>query len=151
KRIPKIILKMPADAGPDTTVTIDDKAVASTSGPIEVDPGEHVVRATSPTATKPFESRVKLGESGEITLPISLDGSSDKPPPPPPPPPPPSRNDTLAYIALGGGAAFIVGGVVMLVVRKGDINDINSKCPNGVCPTSAKSAVDSDQSQAKLF
>jgi hypothetical protein len=151
KRIPKIILKMPADAGPDTTVTIDDKPVGSTSGPIEVDPGEHVVRATSPTAKKPFEGRVKLGESGEITLPITLDGTAEKPPPPPPPPPPPSRNDTLAYIALGGGAVFLAGGIVMLIVRKGDINDINNKCPNNVCPTSAKTAVEDDRSQAKLF
>jgi hypothetical protein len=161
KRIPKLVLKLPSNMPADAVVTVDNAPIAAGSKPIDLDPGEHTVQASAPTARQPFASTVKLGEGGQVTLQVVLEGAA---------PPtcstgttwdgkecvadarPPDTNHTLAYVALGGGAALVVVGVVLFVVRKGDIDDIHKLCPNlSACPSANRAAVNDDRSQANLF
>ena len=163
KRIPKLVLKMAPNAPEGATITVDGAAIAGTAKPIELDPGEHTVQATAPTAKQPFESKVKLGESGQVELQVLLEGPSaptcaagatwnGKDCVPDKPTTTGGKNNTLAYVAIAGGAALIIGGIVLFVARKSDIDDINKLCPNvDACPIANKSAVDSDTSQANLF
>lgn len=143
KRIPRLKINPPADAPSDLRVTVDGAAVP-TGRPLELDPGDHVVNASAP-GKAPFEGRVKLGEGGETPFDVKLEEASSvsvdtsKP------------NKTLAYVAVGGGAALFVTGVVLLVVREGTISDIESTCPNNVCPTASQSDIQSKQDQAELF
>ncbi|HEY8080354.1 MAG TPA: hypothetical protein VIF62_39765 [Labilithrix sp.] len=163
KRIPKLVLKPPANPPEGTTITVDGHTVASTATPIELDPGDHTVQASAPTAKQPFESHVKLGESGQVELQIVLEGPgaptcaagttwNGKDCAPDKPVDSGGKSNVLAYAALGAGAVLVIGGVIMFVARKSDIDDINKLCPDvNNCNPANKSAVDSDKSQANLF
>ncbi len=164
KRIPKLVLKLSPNAPEGAQITVDGQAVAGTAKPIELDPGDHTVQASAPTAKQPFESKVKLGESGQVELQVVLEGpgaptcaagttwNGKECAPDKPPPPPSGGGKTLAWVAVGGGAALLVGGIVLFVARKSDIDDINKLCPNlNNCDPRNESAVNDDKSQANLF
>jgi hypothetical protein len=162
RKIPRLVLRLKADVPPDTRVSIDGAPVPASTAPrrIELDPGEHLVQALSPSAQS-SESKVTLGEGGEVEFavtfaanPASVPPSPRQPPPPPLPPPPPveHRDNTLAYVALGAGGVLLVSGVVLLALREGDISDIKSACgANGTCPPSLKNDLQSKHDQAQLF
>src|SRR5262249_45715125 len=115
KRIPKLVLKLPPNAPESTTVTVDGKTIGSTATPIELDPGDHTVQATAPTAKQPFESHVKLGESGQVELQISLEGpgqptcaagttwNGKECAPDKPPGGEGGKTNWLPYVLMGGG------------------------------------------------
>lgn len=158
KKIPHVIIKLDPSWPPDTRVTVDGGLVPASSGPrgVEVDPGEHTIGAMSPK-TGPAESKVTAAVGGEITVNL-LPPAAPPPPPPPPggeepekPPATTGSNKTLGWVLLGAGGAFIVGGAVMLAVRKGKISTIEETCPNKVCPTASKAAVDSATSTAETM
>jgi hypothetical protein len=152
KKIPKLVLQLQANPPADTRVSVDGATVPASTSPrmIELDPGEHVVRATSPTS-QPSESKVTLTEGGEVPLTVTLEPLANKPPTPPPPVETPQRDNTLAYIALGAGGVLLVTGIVLLAVRAGDISTLNDDCPNGTCPLSKMDNLQSKHDQAKLF
>lgn len=157
KKIPKISLQLQERSPADARVLIDGAPVpaSTTARLIELDPGEHVVRGTSPT-TQPHETKVNLAEGAQVSVVVVLEPLDSAKPPPPPPPPPvpeaPRRDNTLAYIALGAGGALLVTGIILLAVRESDISDLNKECNNeGVCPIGKMQTLQSEHDQAELF
>lgn len=159
RRIPRLVIKLQENAPADTRVTVDGASVPVTSGrPIELDPGEHLVEASSPTS-RPSESRVVLAEGSEVTVNVVLEplkGAHAKPPPPPvvvePVEPGPRRDRTLAYIALGAGGASLVTGVVLLAIREGDVSELEKECgSDNVCPAGKRATLEATRDQAQLF
>jgi hypothetical protein len=162
-KIPRIVLRLPENAPPDARVTLDGAAVTASTTPrqLELDPGEHLVQATS-SSTRPSETRVVLGEGSEVTVNVALgpptSAISAAPPPTTPPvataPPDhgPGRDRTLAYVALGGGGALLVTGLVLLGIREGDISAIEKACgSDNVCPSSSRADLEGKRDQAELF
>lgn len=157
KRIPRLVIKLQENGPADTRVTVDGASVPVTSGrPIELDPGEHVVQATSPNS-RPSESRVVLAEGSEVTVSVVLEpigGARSKPPPPVPAEPEtgPRRDRTLAYIALGAGGALLVTGIALLAIREGDISELEKECgSDNVCPAGKRASLEATRDQAELF
>jgi hypothetical protein len=156
RKIPRLVLRLGDKTPPDARVTVDGASVpVSTSPrPIEVDPGQHLVEATSPTS-RPTEVRLVVVEGSEATVTVALEPlpvARPVGPVGPPAPLPWRRSDTPAYVALGGGAALVVTGLVLLAVRQGDISDLEAACgADLVCPASRKSELEATRDQAKLF
>ena len=154
RKIPKLVLRLQANPPADTRVSVDGAPVPASTTPtrIELDPGEHVVQASSPTS-QPSESKVTLTEGGEVEFTVSLVAKSAVGPPPPVEPEHEHRNNTLAYVALGAGGVLLVSGIVLLGIREGDISDIKSACGagGGACPASRKDDLESKHDQAQLF
>lgn len=153
-RIPKLVLRMNPTSPADTRVSIDGAPVPASTTPrrIELDPGEHVIQASSPTS-QASENKVTLAEGGEVEFTVSLGAKAPVPPPPPPHVEPEHRNNTLAYVALGAGGVLLVSGIVLLGIREGDISDIKKACGDSgsTCPTSRKDDLQSKHDQAQLF
>lgn len=152
RKIPKLVLRLQANPPADARVSIDGAPVPASTTPrrIELDPGEHLVQASSPTSA-PAESKVALAEGGEVEYMVTL-VPAVKTVVAPPPPPPPHRNNTLAYVALGAGGVLLVTGLVLLGVREGDISDIKKVCGEaGNCPSSKRSDLESKHDEAALF
>lgn len=153
KKIPKAILQLQENSPADARVSIDGAPVpaSTTPHPIELDPGEHVVRATSPTS-RPSETKITLAEGAQVAVVIHLEPLADgKPAPPPPPETGPHRDNTLAYIVLGAGGVLLISGIAVLVVREGDISDLKLQCRNGVCPAGKMADLQSEHDQAQTF
>jgi len=156
RRIPRIVVHLQEGSPPDARVTIDGAAIpaSTTPRPFEVDPGEHVVQASS-KASDPSESKVVLQEGGEVAVTVVLapkagTGKAVVPGPTPEPDGPPRANKTLAFVALGAGGVLLVTGIVLLVVREGDISDLNQACRDG-CPSSNRNALEATRDEAQLF
>lgn len=149
RRMPKLVIRLQDNAPADVRVTIDGAPAPVTTAvrTIELDPGEHVILASSPTSS-PSETKVQLVEGAEAQVVVTLTPLKTGAPPPPPPP---TRNNTLAYVALGAGGVLFVTGVALLVVREGDISDIEAACPGGACPVGKRSDLESKRDQAELF
>ena len=149
RKIPTLILKLQESSPPDTRVAVDGAPVplSTTARRVEVDPGDHVVQASSPTS-RSTESKVTLAEGAEVEVTVVLQPLG---PPPPPVVATPHRNNTLAYVALGAGGVLLVTGIIVLVVREGDVSDLTKSCPNGTCPVSKMSDLQSKHDQAQLF
>jgi hypothetical protein len=154
KKIPKLVLRLQDNPPADARVSIDGAPVPASTAPrqIELDPGEHVVQASSPTSN-PSESKVMLTEGGEVDVVVMLTPSkATKLPPPPPDETTPHRNNTLAYVALGAGGVLLAAGVVLLGIREGDISDIKKDCGSaGNCPVAKRDTLQSAHDQAELF
>jgi len=157
KKIPRILLQLQANPPPDVRVSIDGAPVPATTTPrpVELDPGEHVVQARSPT-THPSESRVNLSEGSEVGVvvvlaPLTTAKAVTTPTAPPEADKAPRGDRTLAYVALGAGGALLVTGVVLLAVREGDISEIEKECRDGSCPIGKKADLESTHDRAALF
>jgi tetratricopeptide (TPR) repeat protein len=159
KKIPRLLIRLQDNPPPDARVTIDGAAVpaSTTVRPIELDPGEHLVQASAPTA-RSSETQVTLVDGAEVAVTVVLPLLAVKPVkgagsplPPPPPDASPRRNNTLAYVALGAGGVLLVTGTILLAERASDISKLERACPNGVCPKSNQSALQADHDQAQLF
>ena len=155
KKIPRILLQLQENPPADAHVSIDGAAVpaSTTPRPIELDPGEHVVQASSPTS-RPSETRVTLAEGGVVAVLVVLNPLKPVKAPPPPPPPPdltPRRDHTLAYVVMGAGGALFVTGLVILAVREGDISELEKECRDGACPSGKRTELEATHDRAELF
>jgi hypothetical protein len=157
KKIPRVLLRLQANAPADARVSIDGAPVPASTTPhsIELDPGEHHILASSPTS-QPSETKVTLAEGREVEVTVVLEANVAAKPPPVVTEPPsvagPRRDNTLAYVALGAGGALVVTGLVLLGIREGDISDIKKACGgDGSCPSADKSSLQSSHDQAALF
>ena len=65
-----------------------------------------------------------------------------------PPEPSERRPNVAGWIAVGVGAALLVGAGAFVLVRHGEISDLNRACPGGVCPRSREAELTSLRSHA---
>ena len=158
RRIPRLVLRLEESPPPGARVTVDGALlpVSTTARAFEVDPGEHLVQATA-GAARSSESRVTLQEGGEAAVTVVLPPLTGQPSKSSlasaeasPPDTPSSRNNTLALVALGAGGVLLVTGIALLIVREGDISDLNKDC-HDVCPSERRTALESTHDQAQLF
>ncbi|HSO32140.1 MAG TPA: hypothetical protein VLT33_06485 [Labilithrix sp.] len=159
RRIPRLVVHLQESAPPDARVTIDGAPIpaSTTPRPFELDPGDHVVQASAPSAQS-SETKVVLPEGGEVTVTVILPPKVAKvvkpPPPPRPEEPAPSstvkRDDTVAFVALGAGGVLVVTGIVLLGIREGDVSDIKKACAP-TCPSGNRSELESKHDTAQLF
>lgn len=154
KRIPHVIVKLDPSWPADTRVTVDGGIVPANPGPrgVEVDPGAHVIGAMSPK-TGPAESSVTVAAGGEVTVNLLPPNAQVRPPAPPSEGSTPhedsgSPTKTAGIITLAAGGVLFLSGVVMLLVREGKVSDIETACPNGVCPTATRANVESARDSA---
>jgi hypothetical protein len=133
-----------------------------------LDPGKHVVTATAREATS-SRTEIALPAGGRASLTISLDPVQPDQTNAPPssgtlvvqPPdkdrdrdhPPAAADDTrlertAGWIAIGAGGVLVIGSAVTLIVRHGQISDINNTCPGGHCPPSTESNITSMRKKA---
>ena len=58
------------------------------------------------------------------------------------PPDPPRKDHTISWIAIGVGGTLVLTGGVLLIAREGAISEIESACPNNVCPAARRDDVE---------
>jgi len=165
RRIGHVVVKLDSSWPADTRVTVDGGIVPGSPGPrgVEVDPGSHVIGAMSPK-TGPAETTVTVAPGGEVTVNLLPPGAGTNPTAPPGGGANPTRpaggdssqpsdsgSTTAGIITLAAGGVLVVTGVVMLAVREGKISDIESKCPNDVCPTATRTEVESARDGAETL
>lgn len=148
RRLAKLTVRTAPGEPEGSVVTVDGERVtmASGEGRAEVDPGDHVVRVEA-EGRAPRESKVSVaeGERRDVAL-----ASAAESPPTAPEPAQEGGDRTMAYVALGVGAGLLAGGGALLLVREGEISDIERMCPGGVCFESSRDAVESAQSRANV-
>jgi hypothetical protein len=143
-----LMLVLPDAASPETSVRIDDAAVASDAlkGPIALEPGSHTVVATSPGAA-PFRSQIALPEGGEATVAVALERASS-----PVQVSSASREGdarrTAAWITVAAGGVLIVASAATWLARSEDIASLDRSCPAGDCPRSDMAALESTRNRA---
>jgi hypothetical protein len=143
RRMPRLALRLEDHPPPDVRVTLDGAPVPVSTTPrsIELDPGEHVVAASSSQGTVSEHTLTLPDGGGEFSHTVSFGDRATAG----------HKDRTLAWIALGGGGALLLGGVALLIAREGAIDDMNTSCPLRVCPASTRSDVESDRDRAQLF
>jgi hypothetical protein len=93
-----------------------------------LDPGPHVIHATSPELSD-FNETVDIAERRTKTLSIEMTAKETPVPELPPTIPPPMKKDrTLAYIVGGAGAGLLVTGGVFYILQHGKDSDLQSLC-----------------------
>lgn len=150
-KVPQLVI-----TGADgATVTIDGQPVSPPFSGVAVDPGTHVVKATSDAGSDTQAATAKEGQ--KVTVTITLGGAAPAPsatsttgaiPPPSDPPPAGSGRKTAGYVIGGVGVAALGVGAVMGIVAHGKHKDANDVCPGKIC--SSQKAVD-DENSAKSF
>jgi hypothetical protein len=166
-RIPSVIIVVRGAS--EVKVTIDGVEVPSAALGVKrlVDPGNHVIRATSPTAL-PKETSLTLLERKVETVTLELEPTHAAPPPvaPPPAAPPPiaapplatapppiadapveapsSTQKTIGFVTLGIGGAGLVLGAVGGGLALSKHSSLVDQCPGGRCYPSQQSALQSD-------
>ena len=152
-KVASVVLTVEGPASP--VVTIDGQPVPAAALGLKrpIDPGGHLVKASG-EGFKPGDQKFQVGEGGSIDVKLKLDRAADVAAVPPPaagqpvtePPPEGGKkggSKTLAFVAFGvGGAGLVVGSItgLLAISKHGDLKDT---CPDGTCPASAQSDVDS--------
>ncbi len=148
RRVPRLSVRVQDDPPPDVRVTIDGAPVPVSTTPraIELDPGEHVVSATARGSMVHERTLVLDDGAGEVAHTITFTAADSAAAAPVA-----AKHDTLGWVAVGSGAALVVTGSVLLAVREGLIGDIETACPNNICPTRLRDGVESDRDTASLL
>jgi hypothetical protein len=144
-RMGKIHIAVHGSSSPAVSVDgvrIADEELASA---VTLEPGEHIIDVSAADA-KPAHSTVVVvqGQRGEVVIdlapniranePVIASSSYAR------------RNVGLAVGATGLAIALVAG--VMLVVRESLIGQIETTCPNDVCPISQHDSIESMRSEA---
>lgn len=156
------------EGAPSPNVTIDGQPVPVAALGLKrpVDPGSHTVHAEA-AGYKPAETTFQVTDGGNAEAKLTLEKSPDAPAvaavpatnaQPSAAQPQDgqtpadvsvgtgkggSSNKTLAVVALGVGGVGLAVGAVTGFIALGKHGDLESKCPNGVCPSDQQSDVDS--------
>ena len=169
---PKIAKLKIAVAGPQDvawTVKVDGEAIplANLNMNRPIDPGEHVVDATAP-GYKVARAKVNLPEAGTDSVALTLEPDPNAPKvvatvAPSSLSPTSSGaesaarteaaiapNRVPAYIAIGVGVAGLgVGGILGLMATSKK-NDLDSACPDKLCPADQQDNIDTGKSMATI-
>ena len=125
----------------------DEVPVAALGAKRAVDPGDHVVTATAEgfsTDEKRFAS--ESGASADVALALTALPSSKPIPGPAPASGDSGAGDTqrlAGFIGIGVGAAGLVVGAITGGLAMGKHSSLSDACPNGQCPASEQSDLDS--------
>jgi hypothetical protein len=155
----RIVVGVHADV-PALAVTLDGTTLARPAWdtPLPVDPGTHVVGASSPS-TKPFSERVETSREGE-TKTVTIDALDPAPPPPvvplvsPSTSPVASPSPEISALSSRRVAALAVGGAAIVGLGVGSYfgidaiakhADSNRGCPANQC--TAQAVAENSQSQ----
>lgn len=146
RRMPKLAIRLEDDPPSGVRVTLDGAPVPVSTTPrtIELDPGEHIVAASSSQGPVSEHTVILPDSGGEVSYTVSFGGETGSAAAA-------KKNDTLAWIAVGGGGALVVSGSLLLVAREGAIDDINQSCPLRLCPAASRSDVEGARDRAELF
>jgi hypothetical protein len=131
--------------------------IAGKPTPILMQAGHHVIVAKIDGQEVKWETDLGAGTPADHTFqiqatpavaPSATSSASAAPVAPPPPADEPSgfRLRTAGYITGGVGGAALVGGIIAGAVGKSKLSDLESSCPNKVCPAGKKSDADSIES-----
>jgi hypothetical protein len=133
-QIPSIVVDV-TGAAPGTTVRVDASPVRP-GETVDVDPGEHVVVATSDGQSLEKRVTVAMGQRG-IRVALGDAGAAS---PPEPGPPAPSEADAggqgsivPGVIALAVGGAALGAGAVFGALALGADSDVTARCPDDRC------------------
>ena len=124
-RIPAVTLAL-VPATPTATVTLDGKPVAASSlgAAIPLDPGPHVITATSGSITRTERVLLREREARRVELSVA-----------PPPSPGPSALTIASWSGVALGAAGIVVGAVTGGLAVGAKSRLDAGgCKDGLCP-----------------
>ena len=145
-RVPTVTVTVSGAAeGATVSLSVDGVAVpAAVIGlPRRLDPGHHVMVATTSTSEGRAEVDLQEGEKKDVAIvlatiakPTAAPEKSEEEEAPPPPPPEAHRSYALPIVFFSiGGAGLIAGGVTGALMLSQQSNLSNS-CPNHVCPPS---------------
>jgi hypothetical protein len=162
-RIPsiKIALKGATD-GTTPTVTVDGTALpaAALSMPYKLNPGHHVIEATTKGSAGKVEIDVAEKETKDVELALVAKAGGDTtvvaPPdkpidePPPPPPPPSGGGRTLTYAGFGLAGVGIAVGSITGLVSMSKKSDAQAGCKDNRCPPSTYNSIDSANTMATI-
>lgn len=143
-RVPRLELRMPADAPRDTEVLLDDKPVppALLGVPFPVDPGLHHLKAHGP-GRQPYTFDVTLSDGARQAVEISLLPVESARPkressPPLETPKPSTRPSTLTVALFTGGGVALAVGVVSGIAALGHKSKLDDACSPGCPPNMSK-------------
>ena len=157
-RVPTVTVTVSgASEGASVSLSVDGVAVpAAVIGlPRRLDPGHHVMIATTSTQEGRAEIDVAEGEKKDVAITLA---TVAKPTPiapvtheeQPPPPPETHRSYVLPITLFAiGGASLVVGGITG-IMEISQQNGLSTSCPNHVCPPSQYGALDSANTLATI-
>jgi hypothetical protein len=144
-RVPRVVVRR--DQGADSaTISLDGVSLGDSvlNAPLPVDPGPHVVEATS-SGFLPFKQPFRVAEQQSMTILVKLDPAPVKQEPAAPPPRAAPQNMRMAgYIVGGAGIASLLASGAMFYLRHTSISDLDKQCgaDRRSCPDSARNTVD---------
>jgi hypothetical protein len=160
-KVASVLVVVDGPASP--TVMIDGQTVPAAALGLKrpVDPGTHQVKASAdgykPAETSftvhdggSAEAKLKMEKLPEGAITPGLAGGSTTTEPGADTGKGGSSNKTLALVAFGVGGAGLVVGSITGILALGKHGDLKDKCPNGTCPASEQSNVDSYQTMGTL-
>lgn len=145
-RIPKLKISVSgADAG-SVNVLVDNEKADWRAGPVDVDPGEHTVQASSPKGDKSERVQVKEGDALDMALVWESAAAQENKP---------EASSSQggawpAYVAFGVGGAGLVLGSVMGGLAISKMNELEEKCPTKQCDPANKPIADSARTFAHV-
>ncbi|HKA92084.1 MAG TPA: PEGA domain-containing protein [Haliangiales bacterium] len=125
---PKKVALAVDSSPPGAAIRVDGGGVGIAPVTVELEPGEHTVRADLAGRTA-GEEKVKLDPAAPPRRLVLTLAPAVPPPPPPPPEAPPGRYGAWKWVTAGGAAAAVAGGVALIAIN-GSLTD----CPAvGTC------------------
>jgi hypothetical protein len=142
-RVPRLALKLAADAPPDTQASIESLVLtaASFGTALPVDPGKHQVVVSSGTAKRSFSVVLREGETKELEI-TPLSSREEPEPQPNSSPVPPSQGTpasdqgeghdtkTIGYVVGGVGVVGLAVGAITGIVGLSKQSTGNDNCDN---------------------
>lgn len=151
-RIPSLRIDV-RGASTAADVTVDGVAVSAAvlKFPYRLDPGHHVIVATTPQGgSARAEADVREGETKDVVLQIA-EAAAPPPAPVAPPPAPASRGpNTLAIVGFGVAGAGIIAGTVTGILMFSKKSALEDGCVDKQCPPMTKSDYDAAYTMATI-
>jgi hypothetical protein len=151
-RVPALTITVTgAPPGQDAEVMVDGVVLpAGALGlPRSVDPGHHVITATTASAEGKQEIDVKEGEQKPLEVTLVGTGVAVAPIPATPeeetqaPPKRSHKPTVVTFVGIGVAGAGVVAGTVTGVLSLSKKSTLSSECPNHICGPSSYGALDS--------
>lgn len=152
KRMPHVTLEIPPTFKGSIAVDGAPIEVAKWPAPIALDPGEHVV-TTRVGLAAPVRYPVTLRERERHVLALADEPTTS--PSTAPAPRESARSEsspwrTVGFVGVGAGLLTLGAGGVLAVMASNEKTALEGRCPNDICPESARSDFDSGRAKANF-